>query len=94
MTRITSDRAGVLETVPMSAHKQWRNSYKTALRACGNKTHQQREADLAIRACLHCLSKIVPGNTQEFDEIRTALADLGLLKRLYGKYAGSAQRPG
>ena len=94
MTGITADNAGVLETVPMSAHKQWRISYRTALSACGNKSHQEREADLAIRACVLCLSRMGPRKSRELAEIRTALADLRLLKRLYGKYAGSAQRPG
>jgi hypothetical protein len=77
----------------MTAHQRWRNSYRTALRACGNKSHQEREADLAIRACVRCLSQIVPGKTRELAEIRTALADLKLLKALYGKYAGSERRP-
>lgn len=78
----------------MSANKQWRISYRTALSACGNKIHQEREADLAIRACVLCLSRIGSGKTRELAEIPTALADLRLLKRLYGKYASSAQSPG
>jgi hypothetical protein len=94
VTSITADYAGVLELVPMTAHNQWRNSYRTALRACGNKGHQEREADLAIHACVQCLSQIVSERTQEVVEISTALADLRLLKILYGKYASSEQRPG
>ncbi len=78
----------------MTAHKQWRNSYRTALRACGNKSHQEREADLAIRAYAQCLSQIVLGKTRELSDIRTALADLRLLKILYGKYSQSEHRPG
>jgi hypothetical protein len=78
----------------MTAHIPWRNSYRTALRACGNKSHQEREADLAIRACVQCLSQIAPRKTPELAEIRIALADLRIIKVLYGKYAGSERRPG
>jgi len=70
----------------MTAERRWRNFYQTALRACGNKSHQEREADLAIRVCFARLSHISQEKTSELDEIRTALADLRLLKILYCKY--------
>jgi hypothetical protein len=91
---ITADRVRVSEFVPMAANEQWRNAYKTALRACGNKRHQEREADIAILACVQSLSQVFRGKNRELTEIRTALADLRLLKVLYGKYAGCKPRPG
>jgi hypothetical protein len=71
----------------MAAHTRWRNSYNSALHACGNKTHQQRKADLAVRACVERLWQIDLEETTEREEIYTALADLAILKSLYRKYS-------
>jgi hypothetical protein len=68
------------------AHQRWRNSYKSALHACGARSHQERKADLAIRACVRRLSETTPKDTSEREEIRTALVDLKLLKLLYSRH--------
>jgi hypothetical protein len=70
----------------MAAHTRWRRFYNNALHACGNKTDQERKADLAICACVQCLSEITPKDTSERREINTALSDLRLLKVLYERY--------
>jgi hypothetical protein len=68
------------------AHQRWRNCYKRALRACGDRSHQERKADLAICACVHRRSKTTPKDTSEREEIDTALDDLKLLKLLYSTH--------
>jgi hypothetical protein len=78
----------------MSAHEQWHISCSTALNARGNKSHQERETDLAHPRLPSLPVANGPGKTREFAEIRTALADLRLLKRLNDKDPGAAQRPG
>ena len=71
----------------MAAHDRWRNSYASALRACGNSSNQERKTGLAIRACVERLDQIDREETAEHEEIYTALADLSTLKILYRKYA-------
>jgi len=70
----------------MAAHTRWRRSYNNALHGCGNKTNQERTADLAICACVQRLSEITPKDTSEREEISTALSDLRLLTILYKRY--------
>ena len=70
----------------MAAHTGWRRSYNNALHACGNKSDQERKADLAICACVQRLSDITPKDTSEHEEISTALSDLRLLKLLYSTH--------
>jgi hypothetical protein len=70
----------------MAAHSRWRNSYNSALRTCGDTSHQERKADFAVRACLQRLLEIAPRNTSECTEIHVALDDLTLLKFLYRRY--------
>jgi len=57
----------------MAAHPWWRRCYNTALHACGRKTEQERQADLAICACVQRLSEITPKDTSEREENDTAL---------------------
>jgi hypothetical protein len=70
----------------MAAHTWWRCSYNNALHASGNKTDQERKADLAICACVQRLSEITPKDTSEREEIDTALNDLEFLKPLYSTH--------
>ena len=70
----------------MVAHTRWRRSYNNALHACGNKTDQERKADLAICACVQRLSEITPKDTSEREKIDTAPNDLKLLKLLYSTH--------
>jgi hypothetical protein len=70
----------------MTVHMRWRNSYNSALHACGNRSHEERKADLAIQACVRRLLKISPQGTSEHEEICMALNDLKVLKILYGRY--------
>jgi len=72
----------------MAAHARWLNSYNSALHACGNSSHQERKAELAIRACVERLWQTDLVETTEQEEIYTALADLTILKNLYKKYGG------
>ena len=66
----------------MAAQTRWRRSYNNAWHACGSKTDQERQADLAICACVQRLSEITPKGTSEREEVDTALNDLKLLKLL------------
>jgi hypothetical protein len=68
------------------AHQRWRNSYESALQACGDSS-QERKADLAICACVQRLSETTPKDTSEREEIGTALDDLKLLKFLYSRHS-------
>jgi hypothetical protein len=70
----------------MPVHTRWRRSYNNAMHACGNKTDQERQADLAIRACVQRLLEITAKDTLERGEISTALSDLRLLRILYKRY--------
>ena len=70
----------------MPDHTRWRRSYNNALHSCGNKTDQERKADLAISACVQRLLEITPKETSERGEISTALSDLRLLRILYERY--------
>jgi hypothetical protein len=70
----------------MRISARWRDSYRKALRACGDKTRQKLTADIAVSACLERLAQIIPAQTPEREEIRTAVADLRILRRLYKKY--------
>ena len=72
------------EVIAMTAPMRWRNSYNSALHACGNRSHEERKADLAIQACVRRLLEITPKDTSEREEIRMALDDLKVLKILYG----------
>jgi hypothetical protein len=75
------------EVILMTAHNRWRNSYNSALHACGNKNCQEHKANIAIRECVERLWQIDLEETTEHEEICTALADLSNLKILYRKYA-------
>ena len=70
----------------MTVHMRWRNSYNSALHACGNRGHEERKADLAVHACVRRLLEITPQDSTERREILTALDDLKVLKVLYGRY--------
>jgi len=70
----------------MAALNRWRNSYNSALHACGNSSHPERKAEVAIRACIERLWQIDLKETTEQEEIYAALADLSILKFLYRKY--------
>ena len=70
----------------MAAHSPWRNSYNSAMHACGNKNCQDLKTDIAIRACVERLWLIEQEETTEQEEICAALADLSILKNLYKKY--------
>ena len=74
------------EAIAMTDHMRWRNSYNSALHACGNRSHEERKADLAIQACVRRLLEITSKDTSEREEIRMALNDLKVLKILYGRY--------
>lgn len=78
--------AQVPQTVPVAALRRWRNSYNSALHACGNKSLQERKADLAIRVCVECLWQLDTEDIGESEKIRAALADLRVLKALYIRY--------
>jgi hypothetical protein len=78
--------AELTEVFLMAAHSRWLNSYNSALHACGNSSHQERKAEVAIRACVERLWQIDHEETNEPEEIYTALADLSVLKSLYRKY--------
>ena len=69
----------------MTAPKRWRDSYNSALRACGDNAYQERKTELAIRACVERLWEIDLEETEN-EELYMALADLGTLKNLYKKY--------
>jgi hypothetical protein len=84
---ITAICAKVSEVILMAAHDRWRNSYASALRACGNCSNQEHKAGLAIRACVERLWQIDGEETAEQEEIYAALSDLSVLKILYRKYA-------
>jgi hypothetical protein len=84
---IIAVRASVSEVTLMTSHNRWRNSYNSALHACGNKDCQERKTGLAIRACVEHLWQIDREGTTEQEEIYTALADLSILNILYRKYA-------
>jgi hypothetical protein len=75
------------EVILMTAHQRWRDFYNSALHACGNRSHQERKADLAIRECVERLWQIDLEEPAGREEIYTALADLSILKILYRKYA-------
>jgi hypothetical protein len=83
---ITAICAEVSEVILVTAHNQWRNSYSSALHACGNSNNQESKANLAIRACVERLWQIDLEETIEQEEIYTALADLTILKSLFRKY--------
>jgi hypothetical protein len=85
---IISICAELSEVFLMAARSRSLNSYNSALRACGNSCHQERKAELAIRACVERLWQIDLEETTEQEEIYTALADLSILKNLYKKYGG------
>jgi hypothetical protein len=78
--------AEVSEVILMTAHNRWRNSYNSAMRACGNTNCQEHKTNIAIRACVERLWQIDLEETTEQEEIHTALADLSILKNLYKKY--------
>jgi hypothetical protein len=84
---ITAICADLSEVIFMMAHTRWRNSYNSAMHACGNSNNQAGKADLAVRACVERLWQIDLEETTEQEEIYTALADLSILKILYRKYA-------
>lgn len=83
---ITPICAEVSEVILMAAHSPWRNSYNSAMHACGNKNCQDLKTDIAIRACVERLWQIEQEETTEQEEICAALADLSILKNLYKKY--------
>lgn len=83
---ITALCAEVSEVILMTAHNRWRNSYNSAMHACGNKNCQEHKTDIAIRACVERLWQIDREETTEQEEIYTALADLSILKSLSKKY--------
>jgi len=66
--------------------RRWYNSYKSALRACGDKVHQERKADLALRVCRQRLLEMSRDEAAEREGIRAAISDLWVLKELYRKY--------
>ena len=70
----------------MTISAPWRDSYRNALRACGDKIDQESKADIAVDACIERLGQIVAQGSPEGDHVRTALADLRILKALYRKY--------
>jgi hypothetical protein len=78
--------AEVSEIILMTAHNRWRNSYNSAMHACGNKNCQELKANIAIRACVERRWQIDLEETTELEEIYAALADLSILKILYRKY--------
>jgi hypothetical protein len=85
---IIASCAELSEVFRMAAHARWLNTYNSALHACGNSSHQERKAKLAIRACVERLWQTDLEETTEQEEIYTALADLTILKNLYKKYGG------
>lgn len=74
------------EVILVTAHNRWRNSYNSAMHACGNKNCQKRKADLAMRECVERLWQIDLEEIAGREEIYTALADLSILKILYRKF--------
>ena len=70
----------------MMAHNQWRDSYNSAMHACGNKNCQEDKANIAIHACVERLWQIDLEESTEHEEIYAALADLSILKSLYRNY--------
>ena len=86
MFGIIASCAELSEVFRTAAHARWLNSYNSALHACGNSSHQERKAELAIRACVERLWQTDLVETTEQEEIYTALADLSIFKNLYRKY--------
>jgi hypothetical protein len=74
------------EVFLMAAHSRWLDCYNSALHACGNRNHQERKAEVAIRACVERLWEMDLAETAGQEEIHAALADLSLLQILYRKY--------